>query len=390
MKNLFSLVLFFITLSGFGQAIGSLNLNYLYNPQNELDMQLKLVKEQNQIKIYYSLQVATVQFTPESCVITWQRRDSFSQREGTEITPEEIQAPIFANGKKTGVLGFPIPDKPWLLVAKVSNTEASKSWVYFKTIEANYPVNGYLMGASGIVNKPFISSKSEYTIHGSGSGKPLRISFYKNVFNPASPPFVENESAVDRFLFHDSTFTIENENKIKFTSQGLYLLQEDTASSEGIAFRCTTEAYPKYTRVEDLVNPLIYVCAQEEFAELTNSKGDKAKFDKVILDITRDKERAKNFMRSYFRKVELANLYFSSYKEGWKTDRGMIYLIYGAPDEVVKTAQNETWNYRSSRQSFTFVKTGSVYDPEYFVLIRERRFTESWFSTIDLWRKSRF
>ena len=390
MKNLFSLVLFFITLSGFGQAIGSLNLNYLYNPQNELDMQLKLVKEQNQIKIYYSLQVATVQFTPESCVITWQRRDSFSQREGTEITPEEIQAPIFANGKKTGVLAFPVPDKPWLLVAKVSNTQASKSWVYFKTIEANYPVNGYLMGASGIVNKPFISSKSEYTIHGSGSGKPLRISFYKNVFNPASPPFVESESAVDRFLFHDSTFTIENENKIKFTSQGLYLLQEDTSSSEGIAFRCTTEAYPKYTRVEDLVNPLIYVCAQEEFAELKNSKGDKAKFDKVILDITRDKERAKNFMRSYFRKVELANLYFSSYKEGWKTDRGMIYLIYGAPDEVIKTAQNETWNYRSSRQSFTFVKTGSVYDPEYFVLIRERRFTESWFSTIDLWRKSRF
>ncbi len=390
MRKLLTILLFLITVSGFGQAVGTLNLNYLYNPQNEVDLQLKLVKGQKQIFVYYSLQVATAQFTAENCSITWERRDSFSQREGTEIIPEEIQTPLIADGKKTGILSFPLPDKPWLLLAKVSNLPASKSWIYFKTIEANYPVNGYLTGATGIVNKTYLSSKNDYTIHGSGNGKSLRVSFYKNVFNPASPPFVESESKVDRFLFHDSTFTIDDEKKIRFTSPGLYLLQEDTMVAEGIAFRCTHDAYPKYTRVEDLVNPLIYVCAKEEFDELKRAKSDKAKFDKVILDITKDKERAKNFMRSYFRRVELANQYFSSYKEGWKTDRGMIYLIYGAPDEVIKTAQNETWNYNYPKQSFTFVKTGSVYDPDYFVLIRERRFTETWFNTIDLWRKSRF
>ena len=390
MKSILSLIFFTVTMSCFGQAIGNLNLNYIYNPQNEVDLQLKLVKGQNEIKIYYSLQAATVQFTTESCSISWQRRDSFSQREGTEITPVEIQAPVTTDGKKKGVLSFPIPEKPWLLVAKVSNATSPKNWVYIKTIEANYPVNAYLTGVSGILNKPFVSTTSDYTVHGSGSGKPLRVSFYKNIFNPASPPFVESESEVDRFMFHDSTFTLENENKIKFAATGLYLLQEDTTATEGIAFRSTHEAYPKYTRVDDLVNPLIYVCVKEEFDELKKANGDKAKFDKVILDITKDKERAKNFMRSYFRRVELANLYFSSYKEGWKTDRGMIYLIYGAPSEVIKTAQNETWNYAGSKQSFTFVKTGSVYDPDYYVLVREKRFTESWFSTIDLWRKSRF
>lgn len=389
MKTLLSLLFAMLCLSGFGQAVGSLNLNYLYDPQNEVDFQLKLVKGPNQIRIYYSLQVATVQFTPESCSITWQKRDSFSQREGTDITPEEIELSASAEGKKSGVLTFPIPDKPWLLVAKVSNSTVAKSWVYFMTIEANYPVNAYLVGPSGIINKPYVYPKIDYKIMGT-SGKPLRGSFYKDEFNPASPPFVESESAVDRFLFHDSTFTIENEGKIKFTAQGLYLLQEDTTAAEGIAFRYVGGAYPKYSRVEDLVNPLVYVCTREEFDELKKAKGDKAKFDKVILDITRDKERAKNFMRSYFRNVEFANFYFSSYKEGWKTDRGMIYLIYGIPDEVIRTSLNETWNYKSPRLSFSFVKTGSVYDPEYFVLIREKRFTETWFSTIDLWRKSRF
>lgn len=390
MKSLLSLMFFMVALSGFGQAIGSLNFNYLYNPQNEVDLQLKLVKGQNQIKIYYSLQVATVQFTTESCSITWQRLNSFSQREGTDITPEEIETPIIVDGKKTGVITFPIPDKPWLLAAKVAHVATSKNWVYFKTIEANYPVTGYLTGPNGMISKPYLSSKNEYTIQGSGSGKSLRVSFYKDIFNPGSPPFVESESPVDRFLFHDSTFTMQDEAKIKFNSLGLYLLQEDTTGAEGFAFRSSTEAFPKYTRVEDLVNPLIYVCTKEEFTELKNSKGDKAKFDKVILDITRDKDRARSFIRNYFRNVELANLYFSSYKEGWKTDRGMIYLIFGIPDEVTKTGQQETWSYKSSRLKFSFVKTGSVYDPDYYVLIREKRFTETWFSTIDLWRKSRF
>jgi GWxTD domain-containing protein len=389
MKSILSLLFLVITASCLGQAIGTLNLNYLYNPQNEVDLQMKVVKGQSDVKIYYSLQAATVQFTTESCSITWQRRDSFSQREGTDITPVEIQPATTTDGKKTGIISVPIPEKPWLLVAKISTASVSKTWLYFKTIEANYPVNAYLVGTSGILNKPYVHSKIDYKIIGS-SGKPLRGSFYKDKFNPASPPFVESESPVDRFLLYDSIFTIKNEGKIKFTSQGLYLLQEDTTAAEGFAFRHVGPAYPKYSRVEDLVNPLVYVCTREEFDQLKDANGDKAKFDKVILDITKDKERAKNFMRSYFRNVEFANLYFSSYKEGWKTDRGMIYLIYGIPNEVIKTAQNETWNYSGSKQSFTFVKTGSVYDPDYYVLVREKRFAESWFSTIDLWRKSRF
>ncbi len=389
MKSILSLLFLVITVSCLGQAIGTLNLNYIYNPQNEVDLQMKVVKGQTDIKIYYSLQAATVQFTTESCSISWQRRDSFSQREGTDITPVEIQPASTTDGKKTGIISVPIPEKPWLLVAKISTASVSKSWLYFKTIEANYPVNAYLIGASGIINKPYVYPKIDYQIIGS-SGKPLRGSFYKDKFNPASPPFVESESPVDRFLLYDSIFTIQNEGKIKFTTQGLYLLQEDTAAAEGFAFRHVGPAYPKYSRVEDLVNPLIYVCTREEFDQLKNANGDKAKFDKVILDITKDKERAKNFMRSYFRNVEFANLYFSSYKEGWKTDRGMIYLIYGMPNEVIKTAQNETWNYLGSKQSFTFVKTGSVYDPDYHVLVKDKRYAESWFSTIDLWRKSRF
>ncbi len=95
-------------------------------------------------------------------------------------------------------------------------------------------------------------------------------------------------------------------------------------------------------------------------------------------------------MRSYFKRVESANLYFTSFKEGWKTDRGMIFIVFGAPDEVTFSGQQEKWSYKSPRQVFIFTKAGSVYSPEHSVLIRDAQYTENWYQTIDLWRKSRF
>jgi len=126
--------------------------------------------------------------------------------------------------------------------------------------------------------------------------------------------------------------------------------------------------------------------------KVKTAKGDKKIFDKVILGITGDVERAKKFMKNYFRNVELANQYFTSYKEGWKTDRGMIYIIFGVPDEVTKFSDREVWNYKNSSHkiAFNFAKSSTVYDPENYVLIRDKKFQRTWYEVIDLWRNARF
>jgi hypothetical protein len=111
-----------------------------------------------------------------------------------------------------------------------------------------------------------------------------------------------------------------------------------------------------------------------------------------VLSVTGDKERAKDLMKSYFRRVELANRYFTSYKEGWKTDRGMIYIIFGLPDEVYQFTDREVWNYKNSsyKISFDFVQSSTVFDPDNYVLIRQKKFQETWYEVIDLWRNARF
>jgi GWxTD domain-containing protein len=379
----FSFLLFY----GYGQSITSLNIRHWYNPQNEVSLQLGLARGQNSLFVNYLL--TANQLPIDQYTITWEKRDSYTVREGASANESDTQ-PTTEGNTRSGVLAFPIPATPWILLAKVTHTESQKSWYYFQLMEAIYPKKGWIEKDGKMLSVNFLHSGKEYTLK-SCDEKTMFVSYYRTAtFFQPYPPHVDKAPPIERFLFHDSTFRLENASKFTLKSEGLYLFQQDTNAADGFAIRVVNENFPKYSKVEDLKNPLIYVSTPDEYKAMVDAGNEKPKFDKVILDITRDKDRAKNFMRSYFRRVELTNLYFSSFKEGWKMDRGMIYLIFGLPDELSKNGGNEVWNYKSVGVRFTFVKSGSVYDPDNFVLLRDKRFMEPWFGTIDLWRKSRF
>ncbi len=52
---------------------------------------------------------------------------------------------------------------------------------------------------------------------------------------------------------------------------------------------------------------------------------------------------------------KLINL-FTSYKEGWKTDKGMIFIVLGPPDKVQRSKDREVWTYdqRGNAQNVNF------------------------------------
>jgi GWxTD domain-containing protein len=66
-------------------------------------------------------------------------------------------------------------------------------------------------------------------------------------------------------------------------------------------------------------------------------------------------------MEEYYRRVEIANQNFGTFQEGWKTDRGMVYIILGPPNEVERhpfeqdSKPYEVWTYYSINRYFLFV-----------------------------------
>jgi GWxTD domain-containing protein len=178
---------------------------------------------------------------------------------------------------------------------------------------------------------------------------------------------------------------------LSFDKPGAYLMQSDTISPTGIPL-LVLENYPKYSQVRYLAGPLIYICTKSEHEKLRNAGDDKKSFDRTILAIAGNAERARILMRSYFRRVEQANLQFTSYKEGWKTDRGMILIVYGLPDEVFRFKDREIWNYKNANftGNFEFVRSGTLFDPDNYVLIRNPKYKEKWYEIVDLWRSAQF
>jgi GWxTD domain-containing protein len=66
-------------------------------------------------------------------------------------------------------------------------------------------------------------------------------------------------------------------------------------------------------------------------------------------------------MEEYYRRVAFTNKRFTRYRPGWKTDMGMIFIIFGPPNTVdrhpfeMDSKPYEIWTYFDIRQSILFV-----------------------------------
>lgn len=382
---------FFILLSftASGQALRDINHSFLYNPNEPIEFRINAVKLNDGWTAFFDLSLRDTTQDIGQFIIQWEVRKDLSEKEGSPIQSEKVSKKT-GNHTIGGSINLPSAADKQYLTAKVLNNTAKRAWVFNEELDPKSPVNGYLINDDTPVLESFIKVNEPVNIVSTSSGQQI-ISYYNDNFPAAVPGFSEGMGRVAKAMVVDSTFSHSIGQPISFGQTGLYLIQKDSTSTEGFAFR-VEEDYPRLAKIESLADPLIYVCTKQEFDRIKQAKGDKRAFDRVILSITGDTERARNFMRSYFRRVELANEFFTSYKEGWKTDRGMIYIIFGLPDQVYRFTDREVWTYKNNtyKVTFDFVKSSTLFDPENFVLVRDKKIQETWYEVIDLWRNARF
>jgi GWxTD domain-containing protein len=376
------------TLACHGQVLRDINYAFQYDPAEPLTLGIKMVRTSSGWTAYYNLVLQDTTQLANQYRIQWDTRATLEEKQGIAVDPSAIEY-VADKNKIEGRINLPAGSGPQILTAKVLNNTLKRVWVYYKIIEANYPVNGSLTSSGNIVHEAFIQSHTPVSLFG-GEGTSV-ISYYNDDFPAALPAFSEGMGKVARSIVVDSTFKVVAGETMSFKKKGLYLVQKDTSATDGFAFRVEDD-YPKLKKIESLADPLIYICTKQEFEKVKAAKGDKKAFDRVILSITGNSERARELIRNYYRRVEWANFYFTSYKEGWKTDRGMIYMLFGLPDQLYKFTDRELWVYKSSSvdAKFSFVKSSTIFDPENFVLVREKKFQETWYEKIDLWRNARF
>jgi len=389
MRDILNLFCFISSLAVSGQALRDINYNYLYNPGEAFSFDMKLVRQPDDFIVFYKLHVRDTSLRADDFSVQWESRETLGDKENTPLASGfQVRENTRDRNGFSGSVTLLKSSAPKVFVAKIIHTTLKRAWIFYEILEPNYPVQNYITINNGVLLKPFVNLTSRIVIQGSSQNV---ISFYDDDFPAALPPFAEAQGRVSKGMETDSTFQQDSNEEIIFSKPGLYLIQKDTNSAEGISLRVEDD-YPRLAKIQSLAGPLMYICTKQEYDRLALAKNDKKTFDRIILSITNDTDRARKLIRNYFRRVELANQYFTSYKEGWKTDRGMIFIVFGLPDEVFKFSDREVWTYKNDlyRATLNFSKSSSVFDPENYVLIREKKFQETWYEVIDLWRNARF
>ncbi len=135
--------------------------------------------------------------------------------------------------------------------------------------------------------------------------------------------------------------------------EGMYHVKVDKEQSEGLTLFNFGGTFPEVKSPKELMEPLFYLTTLAEYKDLRTEPNRKLAVDDYWLRIGKSIEKSRELIRIYYNRVIYSNLYFSSNKEGWKTDQGMVFILFGPPNRIQMTGSGESWYYYAKRKSKT-------------------------------------
>ncbi|MBS1231800.1 MAG: hypothetical protein H6R35_638 [Bacteroidetes bacterium] len=285
-------------------------------------------------------------------------------------------------------------------------TEVIQSFVPFNTLSYE---NRYNFIARGHFSKDVLFNPvvrvNEFVnlIYPVKSIDSLFISYYKPLKEiPYPPALLLPEKTIDYPADTVIAMQYSDTMSIMFPESGVYLCSVDRNSDEGFTFFNFGENFPNMTSPEVMIEPLAYLASEEEMNELRSSAKPKVSLDEFWIKCGGNIDKSRELIRIYYTRILYSNYYFTSFKEGWRTERGMIYTIYGPPDKVYKGPDGENWGYRKPvlKSSwgggfhlkedylyFNFRVRQSKYSDNDYYLSRSETLVSYWDRAIASWRK---
>lgn len=158
-------------------------------------------------------------------------------------------------------------------------------------------------------------------------------------------------------------------------------------NGEGIykarTFGVKSANYPSLGTPRELARPLIYLMGEgdhEELMKISDPDSLKKAVDRFWLKNIGSATKAKEVVELYYQRVVEANKAFSNFKEGWKTDRGMIYILFGPPwyaeDHLKELVWYYSYNHADPEYRFQFYqpKLNNRYFPFYHYLLNRHNY----------------
>jgi GWxTD domain-containing protein len=231
----------------------------------------------------------------------------------------------------------------------------------------------------------------------------LFINYYKPFTEVPDPPsMMLPEKVLDYAPEKAIALHYSDTLPIMFPREGIYHCTLGRDKKEGYTFMNFGPTYPTMKSPEIMMEPLAYLATPDELDTLRAAIKPKLALDNFWIRLGGNVDKARELIRIYYTRVLYTNFYFTSYKEGWRSERGMIYIIYGPPDKVYKTIEGENWGYKKpviksswgGRYSvkeeymfFNFKKRENEFSDNDYYLARNETLVTYWDKAVMSWRK---
>ncbi len=130
------------------------------------------------------------------------------------------------------------------------------------------------------------------------------------------------------------------------------------------------------SHVEDLdaaIEQIRYIASSKTYRKMIKAKSEEK--ERLFREFWDSKDpspgTSKNeLMNEYYMRIELANEKFGSFQDGWKSSMGMIYVLFGMPDDIQYTPHGidgrayQRWHYYKISRSFLFIDRNGFGDYE--------------------------
>lgn len=117
------------------------------------------------------------------------------------------------------------------------------------------------------------------------------------------------------------------------------------------------------TDLDMAVNFLKYIAPKNVYKKMVSSKAEEKR--KLFTQFWKSRDpspetESNELMKEYYRRIQYSNEHFASFQEGWKADMGMIFILFGHPNEIERhPIENfrkpyEIWYYYGINRNFVF------------------------------------
>jgi GWxTD domain-containing protein len=153
---------------------------------------------------------------------------------------------------------------------------------------------------------------------------------------------------------------------------GYYNLQVLTNSTDNLLLASTQKSFLSrwagvpslITDLDKAVDEMVYIASPKDLDYIKDAPNKDEKLKRYLAywkkmnpaPETEDNE----LFDEYYNRVFYANEHFSQFLDGWKTDRGMVFILLGPPDNVQRhpfdmdSKPYEIWEYYNLNQSLVF------------------------------------